>query len=72
MPIYEYKCGKCDEEFEALVFRADEEIACPQCKGDRVKRLMSVCGFKSSESYTPPSRSSGCGTCSSTNCSTCH
>ncbi len=72
MPIYEYKCAKCDEEFEALVFRADEEIACPQCKGDRVKRLMSVCGFKSSESYTPPSGSSGCGTCSSTNCSTCH
>ena len=26
MPIYEYKCGKCDEEFEALVFRTDEEL----------------------------------------------
>ena len=53
MPIYEYQCGKCDEEFEALVFRADEAVACPECKGDRVKRLMSVCGYKSGESlYT--------------------
>ena len=72
MPIYEYKCSKCDEEFEALVFRSDENVACPLCKGENIKRLMSVCGFKSSGSFTPSSGSSGCATCSSTNCSTCH
>jgi len=36
MPIYEYKCSKCDEEFETLVFRSDESVACPQCKGENV------------------------------------
>ena len=72
MPIYEFKCSKCDEEFETLVFRSDESVACPLCKGENVKRLMSACRYKSSGSYTPSSASSGCATCSSTNCSTCH
>lgn len=72
MPIYEYKCSKCDEEFETLVFRSDESVACPLCKGENVKRLMSACGFRSSGSFTPSSGSSDCAGCSSTNCSTCH
>jgi len=72
MPIYEYKCAKCDEEFETLVFRSDENVACPHCKGGNVRRLMSACSYKSGESYVPSSGSSGCSTCSSSNCSTCH
>ena len=72
MPIYEYRCSECHEEFETLVFRSDEAVACPHCKGEDVKRLMSACGFKSSGSFTPSSGSSGCATCSSTNCSSCH
>jgi putative FmdB family regulatory protein len=72
MPIYEYKCLKCDEEFEALVFRSDDKVACPHCKADKLERLMSACGFKSGESFTPSSGSSGCASCSSSSCSTCH
>ncbi|MBL7101999.1 MAG: zinc ribbon domain-containing protein [Desulfobacteraceae bacterium] len=72
MPIYEYKCSKCREEFETLVFGSDENVACPHCNGHKIKRLMSACGFRSSGSFTPASGSSGCSTCSSTNCSTCH
>jgi putative FmdB family regulatory protein len=72
MPIYEYRCSKCKEEFEALVFGSREKVACPQCKGDKVERLMSACGFRSGGSFTPSSGSSGCSGCSSTNCSTCH
>ena len=53
MPIYEYKCSKCDEEFETLVFKSDESVACPQCKGENVKRLMSACEFKSSGALHP-------------------
>ncbi|HIJ36915.1 MAG TPA: zinc ribbon domain-containing protein, partial [Deltaproteobacteria bacterium] len=41
MPIYEFKCSDCSEEFETLVFRSDEQVACPQCHGEKVKRLMS-------------------------------
>jgi len=78
MPIYEYKCNDCDEEFEALVFRSDETVPCPSCKGDHIKRLMSACGHKSGGStdtggYTAPSGgSSSCSGCTSSNCSSCH
>lgn len=72
MPIYEYKCSNCNEEFEALVFGSDGAVACPHCKGEDVKRLMSTCGFKSSGSFTPSSGSSSCAGCSSTSCSSCH
>ena len=79
MPIYEYICKDCDEEFEALVFRSDETVPCPGCKGNDIKRLMSACGFKTGgtadagDSYSAPSSgSSGCAGCAGTNCSTCH
>ena len=74
MPIYEYKCMKCDKEFEYLVLGSDNSVACPECDGNKVKRKMSACSFKSggSGSYSSSSGSSGCASCSSTNCSTCH
>ncbi len=72
MPIYEYKCTMCDEEFETLVFRSDEPVSCPQCNGSHVKRQMSACAFKSSGEYTSSTGSSGCASCSSTNCASCH
>jgi putative FmdB family regulatory protein len=72
MPIYEYRCMKCDEEFEALVFGGDDKVACPHCKGNKLERLMSACGFKSGGSFTPASGSSACSSCSSTDCSSCH
>jgi putative FmdB family regulatory protein len=73
MPIYEYKCMNCDKEFEYLVLGSDSSVVCPECDGNKVKRKMSACSFKSSGSYSSPSSgSSGCASCSSTNCSTCH
>ena len=71
MPIYEYKCVKCNEQFETLVF-GDDAVYCPNCKGDKLERLMSACGFKSSGDFTPSTGSSGCSGCTSNNCSTCH
>jgi putative FmdB family regulatory protein len=71
MPIYEYKCLKCNEQFEALVF-GDDNVSCPNCKGDKLERLMSACGFKSNGDFTPSTGSSSCSGCTSTNCSTCH
>jgi putative FmdB family regulatory protein len=36
MPIYEYKCDKCETHFEKLVRRAADEnqLSCPSC-GER-------------------------------------
>ena len=42
MPLYEYRCADCGEEFEALVpaGRADAEH-CPDC-GSEARRLLSL------------------------------
>jgi len=51
MPIYEYKCTKCDNDFEKLVFAGDEEsIACPDCKSLDVQKKMSASNFMGSSS----------------------
>jgi putative FmdB family regulatory protein len=50
MPIYEYKCKKCDACFERLVFAGDEEsIECPECGTRKVEKLMSCASFMDSK-----------------------
>ncbi len=78
MPIFEYKCMKCNEEFECIVLGGDT-VTCPECNTKKVKRKMSACSFKSGGSsggdYSAPSSSgssSGCSGCSGGSCSTCH
>jgi len=42
MPIYEYRCGECDLEFEQLIIR-DATPGCPGCKTDKgLERLIST------------------------------
>lgn len=72
MPIYEYRCLKCEEEFETLVLGRDNDVCCPACQSKKLERLLSACGFKSGGSFTPAKGSSGCATCSSHHCSSCH
>lgn len=46
MPIYEYRCKKCEKEFEKLVFAGDDkDIFCPECKTKEVSKKMSVASF---------------------------
>ena len=72
MPIYEYHCCKCEDDFEKLVFGKDD-VVCPKC-GSKVERLMSACSFKSAagDFQTSGTGKSGCGSCSATSCATCH
>jgi putative FmdB family regulatory protein len=46
MPIYEYSCDACGAEFERIVRRAGEEIACPKCESHGVTRQASTFAFK--------------------------
>lgn len=40
MPLYEYTCGRCSEQFEELVTNEATTPACPQCEqSDRVERI---------------------------------
>jgi putative FmdB family regulatory protein len=46
MPLYEYKCGHCGEEFDKLSKsqQADDPKTCPNCGAQDSKRLVSVFG----------------------------
>jgi putative FmdB family regulatory protein len=41
MPIFNYRCSGCGTEFERLV-RSDTRVACPDCEGTKLERLMSL------------------------------
>lgn len=46
MPIYEYRCDKCEHEFEREQrITADPIKTCPKCKARRVKKLISQTSF---------------------------
>jgi len=42
MPIYEYRCTKCDRSFEAFVRPGDGGARCPRCHGSKLRREMST------------------------------
>lgn len=42
MPIYEYYCKQCADEFEKLVLRESEEVSCPSCGSNEVERKVSA------------------------------
>lgn len=44
MPIYEFRCEACGEEFEVLCRNREEasEVKCKECGSEKVKRLMST------------------------------
>lgn len=44
MPIFNYECKNCNNEFEELVFN-NEEVNCPNCNSKNVKRIMSLSNF---------------------------
>jgi putative FmdB family regulatory protein len=49
MPLYEYKCEKCQAVFEKLrqMKEMDQTIECPQCGSEKTKRQLSVFGIGS-------------------------
>jgi len=72
MPIFEYLCRDCGHDFEALVLKASETICCPQCRKENLQKKMSTFAFKGSDRFVGTGSSSGCSSCASHNCSTCH
>ena len=41
MPIYEYECRGCHQQFEFLVLPTTPPPACPACKGTDLDKLLS-------------------------------
>ncbi|OGW62395.1 MAG: hypothetical protein A2V83_08375 [Nitrospirae bacterium RBG_16_64_22] len=66
MPIYEYRCQACGNEFEKLILGSSggDGVSCPSCGGSDVAKKLSVFAAATSSSSPPHSSpSSGCGAC---------
>lgn len=48
MPVYEYRCGSCDKQFEVFqsLHTVPEETACPHCHAKKATRLLSAFASK--------------------------
>ncbi len=68
MPIFEYRCKKCNYEFEELVL-GKKEIKCPKCQNTDLKKIIS--GFNIAGESSISSISSSSGNCEDGSCSTC-
>lgn len=62
MPIYEYACGKCGNEFEMLV-RSDTVPGCPSCRSTEVEKKLSVFATAGSAEDAASVAAGPCGTC---------
>ncbi len=51
MPIYEYQCLSCENEFQKLILKKNEEkdLFCPKCDSRDIKRLISRIAYHASE-----------------------
>jgi putative FmdB family regulatory protein len=75
MPIYEFRCLKCNECFEFLSMNQDDqvELRCPKCKSEDFERVLSASGHSmgcaSSKGNSAQSQSRSCpsGTCTTYN-----
>lgn len=79
MPIYEFRCESCGEDFEELVF-GGAIPPCPKCASEKVHKLMSACrhsaghnpgGYQGNTIPAPRAGGGGCAGCSGGSCSTC-
>lgn len=41
MPIYEYRCKRCANEFELLILKTSPVPACPSCESPEIEQLLS-------------------------------
>ena len=73
MPLYEFRCLKCNECFEFLVMNNDDqmEMRCPGCKSEDFERVLSVsCHTVGGNSSGTQSAQSKTRSCPSGSCTT--
>ncbi|HHV43048.1 MAG TPA: zinc ribbon domain-containing protein [Firmicutes bacterium] len=74
MPVYEFRCGQCQEKFEELISWSQiDKVVCPKCGSNQVKKLVSTFAARSSDGQgsTSIGGHSSCGSCAGGSCSTC-
>jgi putative FmdB family regulatory protein len=62
VPIYEYACHKCGQEFETLV-RSGTVPDCPRCHSTELEKKLSVFATAGATAESAPVAVGPCGTC---------
>ncbi len=72
MPIYEFKCSKCEELFELLVMEKDGEVTlnCPHCQSEDFQRVLSTTNYALGAGGPTGGVKSQSRTCQSGSCTT--
>jgi putative FmdB family regulatory protein len=73
MPIYEFKCLKCEEFIELLLLNKDEEVElkCPKCNAKDLERVLSSTNYSMGNgSGTGQGTKAQTRTCGSGSCTT--
>lgn len=73
MPIYEFKCLKCEEYIEILVMGSNDsqvEMKCNKCGCEDLERILSTTSHSIVNGQGAPKASAQTRTCSSGSCTT--
>ncbi len=73
MPIYEYVCQDCENEFEVIrpMSQADVPMACASCGGKHTKRQLSLFYAESGGRAVAGTSAPACGSCAGGSCASC-
>jgi len=41
VPIFDFRCRRCEHTFEAILLSRDEEVRCPTCDSPEIVKLVS-------------------------------
>jgi len=63
MPVYEYRCKDCGEDFDLFVRSAEQQKTptCPYCGSEKVKKAVSLFGLSGSGSGSTAGEACGPG-----------
>jgi putative FmdB family regulatory protein len=73
MPIYEYVCEACKNEFDLMrpMSEADSPAACEACGGRKLKRKLSLCYAQSDGKSVAGTSAPSCSGCAGGSCGSC-
>ena len=60
MPIFEYRCETCENQFEKLVRRADDRVECPSCGKEKLEVKYSTFAARANGGPSPAESMGGC------------
>ncbi|MDR2339204.1 MAG: zinc ribbon domain-containing protein [Deltaproteobacteria bacterium] len=71
MPIYEFICRACGNEYEELMLKPSDAPHCPKCGSGDAEKLLSSFRSRSGGDGAGSGGGSSCGGCTASSCAGC-